>query len=136
MAGTKTVNALPLPFRCLIVGTSGCGKTTLLYNLITKEWGIPFHSLCIFSKSMERDAYKELKKAYNKLADKEDAEIAHFCSNCEDLVSVDECEPNSLDVFDDCVNIKQQHFIKNYVVRGRYKNFSCVFFNTVLHEDR
>jgi len=24
----------PLPLRCLIVGTSGCGKTTLLFNLI------------------------------------------------------------------------------------------------------
>ena len=29
----------PLPFRCtrMIVETSGCGKTTLLYNLIVKE---------------------------------------------------------------------------------------------------
>jgi ABC-type lipoprotein export system ATPase subunit len=26
----------PLPLRCLIVGTSGCGKTTLLCNLIIK----------------------------------------------------------------------------------------------------
>jgi len=116
----------PLPFRCLIVGTSGCGKT-LLYSSITKEWSIPFHSLYIFSKSIEQDAYKDFKKAYDKLADKEDAEIAHFYGNCEDLISVDECEPNSLVVFDDCVNIKQQHFIKDYFVSGRKKNISCVY---------
>jgi GTPase SAR1 family protein len=53
----------PLPFRCLIVGTSGCGKTTLLYNLILKKWGIPFHYLYIFfSKTLEQDAYQKLKK--------------------------------------------------------------------------
>jgi predicted AAA+ superfamily ATPase len=40
----------PSPLRCLIVGTSGCGKTTLLYNLIIKNWGIPFHYLYIFFK--------------------------------------------------------------------------------------
>ena len=37
-----------LPLRCLIVGTSGCGKTTSLYNLIIKEWGKPFLHLYIF----------------------------------------------------------------------------------------
>jgi GTPase SAR1 family protein len=125
--GNVNKNIFPLPFRCLIVGTSGCGKTALLYNLITKEWGIPFHSLYNFSKSIEQDAYKELKKAYEKLSDKEDAEIAYFYDNTEDLISVDECEPNSLIVFYDCVNIRQQHFIKDYFVRGRHKNISCIY---------
>jgi len=32
----------PLPLRCLIVGTLGCGKTTLLFNLILEELGTPF----------------------------------------------------------------------------------------------
>ena len=125
--GKLNKRIFPSPFRCLIVGTSGCGKTTLLYNLITKEWGIYFHSLYIFSKSIEQDAYKELKKVYDKLMDKEDAEVAYFYSNCEDLISVDECEPSSLVVFDDCVNIRQQHFIKDYFVRGRHKNISCIY---------
>lgn len=73
--GKVNKRIFPLPFRCLIVGTSGCGNTTLLYNLITKEWGIPFHSLYIFSKSIEQDAYKEFKKAYDKLGDR-------GCRNC------------------------------------------------------
>jgi ABC-type lipoprotein export system ATPase subunit len=51
----------------LIVGTSGCGKTTLLYNLIVKEWGIPFHYLYVFSKSIDQSIYQELKKDYDKL---------------------------------------------------------------------
>jgi len=103
-----------------------CGKTTLLYNLITEEWGIPFHSLYIFSKSIEQDAYKEFKKAYYKLGDKDDEEIAHFYSNCEDLISVNECEPNSLVVLEDCVNERQQLIIKDYFSRGHHKNIYCV----------
>ena len=98
----------PLPLRCLLGGTSGCGKTTLLHSLIIKECGIPFHYLYIFSKSLEQDIYQNLKKAYEKLSAKEDTEIAYFFNSCEELILIDECERNSLVVFDDCVNIQQQ----------------------------
>ena len=91
----KNKKNFPLPFRCLIVGTSGCGKTTLLYNLITKEWGIPFHSLYIFTNSIEQAGYKELKKIYDKLADEVGEEVAHFYGSCEDIIPIDECEPVS-----------------------------------------
>jgi len=57
----------------------------------------------------------------------EDDEIAYFFSSCEELISVDEYEPNSLVVFDDCVNEHQQDIIKDYFVRGRHKNISCVY---------
>jgi hypothetical protein len=70
---------------------------------------------------------KNLKKACDKLVNKEDAEIAHFYNNCEDLISVNECKPNSVVVFDDCVDIKESHFIKDYFVRGRHKNTSCIY---------
>ena len=53
------------------------------------------------------------KKIYEKLSVKEDAEIAYFFDNCEDLISFDECESNSLVVFDDCFNTQQQHVIKD-----------------------
>jgi len=59
---------LGLPLRYLIVGTSGCGKTTLHYNLITKSWSVPFYYLYIFSKSLEQDVHQKLKKVYEKLS--------------------------------------------------------------------
>jgi len=52
----------PLPFRCLVVGTSGCGKITLLYNLILKKWGIPFHYLYIFFKNFRTRCISKIKK--------------------------------------------------------------------------
>ena len=118
---------LPLPLRCLIVGTSGCAKTNLLYNLILKKWGIPFYHLYIFSKTLEKDVYQELKVLYEELSDDKDMQIAHFFNRCEELISVLDCEPNSLVVFDDCVSILQQRTIKDYFVRGRHKNISCVY---------
>jgi len=41
---------------------------------------------------------------------------------------VDDYEPNSLVVFDDCVNIQQQQqIIKDYFDTGRHKNISYVY---------
>ena len=113
----------PFPLRCLIVGKSGCGKTTLLYNLIIKE----FHYLYIFSKSLQQNIYQNLKKAYEKLSVKEDTEIAYFFNNSEELISIAEREPNSLVVFGDCINVQQQQIIKYYFVRGRHKNISYLY---------
>ena len=117
----------PLPLRCLIVGNSGSGKTTLLYHLIVENWGIPFYHLYIFSKSLDQPMYQNLKENYAKLLSLENIEIAYFFDKCEDLIAVDECKNNSLVIFDDCVNIREQGIIKDYFVRGRHKNISCIY---------
>jgi hypothetical protein len=57
----------------------------------------------------------------------EDKQIAYFFNSCEELISVDECEPNGLIAFDDCVNSQQQQTIKDYFVRGCHKNISCIY---------
>jgi hypothetical protein len=54
-------------------------------------------------------------------------ETACFFNSCEEIISVDECEPNSLIIFYDCINIQQQHIIKDYFVRGRHKTISCIY---------
>jgi len=124
---SKNTSFFPLPLRCIILGASGCGKTTLLYHLITKSWGIPFLNLYIFSPSMEQPIYSKLKEAYRELSTLEGKEIAYFFENCSDIIPVDECKNNSLVVFDDCVNIRDQNVIMDYFVRGRHKNISCVY---------
>lgn len=52
--------------------------------------------------------------------------IAHFYTTCEELIPVDECESNSLLVFDDCL-MEEQMKIKDYFIRGCYKNISCMY---------
>jgi len=39
----------PTPIRCLIIGSSGSGKTNLLSNIIINYW-VPFDNLYIFTK--------------------------------------------------------------------------------------
>ena len=43
---------LPKSVRGLIVGKSGCGKTTLLLNLLFRPEWLDYNNLCIFGKSL------------------------------------------------------------------------------------
>lgn len=116
----------PNPLRCLIVGSSGCGKTNLLLNFIYNKDGLPFKNLYVFSRSIEQPAYQQLRKHYSRVENKLGKKIAHLFSTCEELVPLDDCEPNSLVVFDDCL-LGEQTKIKDYFIRGRHKQISCVY---------
>lgn len=117
---------LPTPLRCLIVGSSGSGKTNLLLNLIYNKNGLEFKHLYIFSRSIQQDAYVELKQNFANVEKKLKRKIAYLFSTCDDLIPLDECEPNSLIVFDDCL-LEGQTKIKDYFIRGRHKNLSCIY---------
>lgn len=120
------IGLLPHPLRCLIVGTSGSGKTNLLLNFIYKKRCVPFTNLYICSRSMTQPAYIELKEHFANIEKELGDKVAHFYSNPEELVSLEECKPKSLVVFDDCLMENQQK-IKDYFIRGRHKKVSCVY---------
>ena len=55
---------LPRSIRGIIVGKSGCGKTTLLLNLLLKPSWLDYDNLCVFRKSLFQPKYQILKKAF------------------------------------------------------------------------
>jgi len=55
---------LPKSIRGLIIGKSGCGKTTLLLNLLLRPGWLDFNHLQVFGKSLFQPEYKILKKAF------------------------------------------------------------------------
>ena len=55
---------LPRSIRELIVGKSGCGKTTLLLNLLLKAGRLDYDNLFIFGKSLFQPEYKILRTAF------------------------------------------------------------------------
>ena len=55
---------LPKGIRWLIIGKSGCGKTTLLIKLLLRPGWLDYNNINIFGKSMFQPEYHILKKAF------------------------------------------------------------------------
>ena len=70
---TKRFNnpLLPRSIRGLIVGKSGCGKTTLLLNLLLRPGWLDYDNLCVFGRSLFQPEYRILKKAFEENLPKE-----------------------------------------------------------------
>ena len=62
---------LPRNIRGIIVGKSGCGKTTLLLNLLLRPSWLDYDNLCVFGKSLFQPEYRILKKAFEEELPKE-----------------------------------------------------------------
>ena len=63
---------LPRSIRGLIIGKSGCGKTTLLLNLLLRPEWLDYNNLQVFGKSLFQPEYKVIKKAFEEKLYKED----------------------------------------------------------------
>jgi len=55
---------LPQSLRGLIVGKSGCRKTTLLLNLLLQPGWLDYSKLSVFGKSLFQPEYRIVKKGF------------------------------------------------------------------------
>ena len=114
---------IKLPFRMIIVGNSGSGKTQTLLNLI---YNMPdtFEKIFIVTKNKDEPLYNYLE---DKLG-KEGLSIKEGISELPDVDSLDK-EQNNLIVLDDLVNepAKQQRPVCDYFIRARKKNCSIIY---------
>ena len=58
---------LPRSIRGIIVGKSGCGKKTLLHNLLLRPGWLDYDNLCVFGKSLFHQNIEYLKKPSKKI---------------------------------------------------------------------
>ena len=62
---------LPQSIRGLIIGKFGCGKPTLLINLLLRPGWLDYNNINIFGKSLFQPEYHILKKAFEEKLSKE-----------------------------------------------------------------
>ena len=117
----KHAPLLPKHVVCVISGSTGCGKTNLLLNLLLKESVLDYDRIYIFCPTIHQPAYQYLKDYYNNLENiirkrcNRTVQIVYFFENDEDLMDPSELDPNSnhIMIFDDCL-LKDQTKIKNF----------------------
>jgi Tfp pilus assembly ATPase PilU len=111
---------LNLPFRMLIIGGSGAGKTQTLMNLIRVMNGT-FNNIHIITKNKDESLY-------NYLESKVDTglSITEGIDSAPDLDNFDKKE-QTLIVMDDLVLEKNQKQLEQYFIRARKLNCSLVY---------
>ena len=114
---------IKLPFRMIIAGNSGSGKTQTLLNLL---YNMPntFEKIFIVTKNKDEPLYNYLE---DKLG-KDGLTIKEGLTELPDVDSLDK-EQNNLIVLDDLVNepLKQQRPVADFFIRARKKNASIIY---------
>ena len=114
---------IKLPFRMIIAGNSGSGKTQTLLNLL---YIMPdtFEKIYVITKNKDEPLYNYLE---DKLKN-QGLKITEGIDTLPDLDSFDK-EQNSLIVLDDLVNqtAREQKPIADYFIRARKKNCSLIY---------
>lgn len=114
---------LPNSIRSIISGASGCGKTNLLIGLIESENGLRFGNIYIYSKTLEQDKYKYLRKIFEPIK-----EIGFYTFSASDkVIAPNEAKKNSIVIFDDVICEKNQENIKNYYCLSRHQGIDCFY---------
>lgn len=133
------VNINPLapqhPYRILITGPSGQGKTNLAFNLIFEltYWD----KLYVVSKMVNsEDKYIKLQDWVKKIefdvqeeTGVEDLQIGFFYSSFDEFPNVDDLDENcqNLVLIDDMITVKNQSKIEEFFIRSRKKNCSIIY---------
>jgi hypothetical protein len=114
------IHGLKIPFRMLIVGGSGAGKTQTLLNIL-HNFGETFQNVYVITKNRDEPLY-------NYLVDKTKGgvEVSEGITSAPDLDKLDK-EEQSLIVMDDLVLEKNQHQLEQYFIRARKLNCSLIY---------
>lgn len=114
---------LPNSIRCIIAGPPDCGKTNLLIGMIESEHGLKFENIYIYSKSLEQDKYKYLRKLLSPLK-----HIGFYTfTSSDEVIAPSAAKMNSIIIFDDVIGDKNQENIRNYYCLGSHRNIYCFY---------
>lgn len=118
-----------LPSRIAVIGSSGCGKSNILLNLILQINA--FQKIYMFVKSPEEPLYAFFIDEIRKIEAMLDEEILFVSSSLEDLPVLDSLDPKvtHLLIFDDIITeaLSKLKNVSDMWVRGRKRNVTSIF---------
>ncbi len=120
---------IELPFRMLVVGSSGSMKTNSVLNIIAKMGA--FTKIYLFAKNTKEPLYEYLVTTLSEVGRKLKTDVIFASESLEDLPQFDDIDKkeNNLIIFDDMVTESSSalKLISEYYIRGRKHNISCIF---------
>lgn len=127
-AAFKTIG-IKVPFRALIIGSSGSGKTNLALSLIRL---IPvFDKIFLFAANLDEKLYTFLRDWFEAFEEKIGKKVLFFSNALEDVPPIEDFDgsENSLILFDDIVDKRtlKQSNVSAYFTGGRKRGLSCIF---------
>lgn len=123
---------IDIPFRMLILGSSGTGKTNTLLNIVDQL--NCFHRFYIFCRNLDQPLYRffidKLKGVAQNVGVGED-DLFVASNTLDDLPEIDKFDKNvnNLVIIDDFVGDSNKNLkkVENFFLRSRTKNTSMVF---------
>ena len=137
---------LPRSIRGIIVGKLGCGKTTLLLNLLLRPGWLHYDNLCVFGKILFQLEYRirlfkmrdEIRNSqippsrvvqeWAKSIKNKSNVKCNFFETASDVPDPHELvsEDKNLMIFDDLL-LEKQNKCECYYIRGRHSNVDCFY---------
>ena len=116
------IHGIKVPFRMLIIGSSGSGKTQTLLNLI-HNMGNTFNDIYIITKNKQEPLYEYLE---DKLG-KQGLTVVEGIDNAPDLDKDINKKDQTLIIMDDLVLERNQRHLEEFFLRARKQNCSLVY---------
>jgi hypothetical protein len=116
------IHGLKIPFRMLIIGSSGAGKTQTLLNVI-HNMGSTFNDIYIITKNKNEPLYEYLE---DKLG-KHGLSVVEGIDQAPDLDKDINKEDQTLIIMDDLVLERNQRTLEEYFLRARKQNCSLIY---------
>lgn len=116
------IHGLKVPFRMLIIGSSGSGKTQTLLNVI-HNMGDTFNDIYIITKNKNEPLYEYLE---DKLG-KHGLSVVEGIDQAPDLDKDINKEDQTLIIMDDLVLERNQRTLEEYFLRARKQNCSLIY---------
>ena len=117
------------PFRMLVLGGSGCGKTNMVVDLLLNH--LYYDKIFVYAKDLMEPYYLFLEKVFKKGLDSGVLKEYHMSEELDDMIDLERLDADkkmqTLVVFDDFITEKDQKMVEDLFVRGRKKNVSTIY---------